>query len=166
MASDGQAVFAAVPDPTGQAGTVTACGQRRFRSEKGGGITALAHCRRHRRLWFAPPHICDPPKPGCSPAQPGALTAIPGVIFSGALDGHIRAFGAEDGKVLWDFDTAEDYTTVNGVAAHGGSLDGAGPVVAGGMVYVNSGYPRNGGMPGNVLLAFGAGTMTQRATPG
>ena len=37
----------------------------------------------------------------------------------------------------------------------GGSLDGAGPVVAGGMVFVNSGYPRFGGMPGNVLLAFG-----------
>ncbi len=47
------------------------------------------------------------------------------------------------------------YTTVNGVEAKGGSLDGAGPVVVGGMVYVNSGYPRFGGMPGNVLLAFG-----------
>jgi len=23
------------------------------------------------------------------------------------------------------------------------------------MMFVNSGYPRNGGMPGNVLLAFG-----------
>jgi polyvinyl alcohol dehydrogenase (cytochrome) len=78
------------------------------------------------------------------------------VIFSGAMDGHIRAIGAEDGKVLWDFDTAVDFSTVNGVPAHGGSLDGAGPVVVGGMVYVNSGYPRNGGMPGNVLLAFGA----------
>jgi len=44
---------------------------------------------------------------------------------------------------------------VNGVAAKGGSLDGAGPVIVGGMIYVNSGYPRNGGMPGNVLLAFG-----------
>jgi polyvinyl alcohol dehydrogenase (cytochrome) len=43
---------------------------------------------------------------------------------------------------------------VNGVVAKGGSIDGAGPVVAGGMVFVNSGYPRNGGMPGNVLLAF------------
>ena len=40
-------------------------------------------------------------------------------------------------------------------AGKGGSIDGAGPVVAGGMVFVNSGYPRNGGMPGNVLLAFG-----------
>jgi polyvinyl alcohol dehydrogenase (cytochrome) len=59
--------------------------------------------------------------------------------------------------VLWDYDTAKPYTTVNSVSANGGSLDGAGPVVAGGMVYVNSGYPRFGGAPGNVLLAFGVG---------
>jgi len=36
-----------------------------------------------------------------------------------------------------------------------GSLDGAGPVVVDGMLYVNSGYPRFGGAVGNVLLAFG-----------
>ena len=45
--------------------------------------------------------------------------------------------------------------TVNGVRANGGSLDGAGPVIVDGMLLVNSGYPRFGGMPGNVLLAFG-----------
>jgi polyvinyl alcohol dehydrogenase (cytochrome) len=77
------------------------------------------------------------------------------VVFSAALDGHVRAFSTEDGEMLWDFDTAQTYSTVNGVPAHGGSIDGAGPVIAGGMMFVNSGYPRNGGMPGNVLLAFG-----------
>ena len=57
--------------------------------------------------------------------------------------------------MLWDFDTtAQTYSTVNGVVAKGGSMDGPGPVVAGGMLFINSGYPRNGGMPGNVLLAF------------
>jgi len=44
---------------------------------------------------------------------------------------------------------------MNGVKATGGSLDGAGAVVSNGVVLVNSGYPRFGGMPGNVLLAFG-----------
>ena len=76
-------------------------------------------------------------------------------MFSGSLDGHLRAFSTEDGRVLWDVDTAKAYTTVNGVRAKGGSLDGAGAVIVGGMVLVNSGYPRFGGMPGNVLLAFG-----------
>jgi polyvinyl alcohol dehydrogenase (cytochrome) len=84
------------------------------------------------------------------------VTAIPGAVFSGSMDGHLRAFSTADGARLWDVETATSHTTVNGVAARGGSLDGAGPVVAGGMVFVNSGYPRFGGMAGNVLLAFGA----------
>jgi polyvinyl alcohol dehydrogenase (cytochrome) len=71
------------------------------------------------------------------------------------MDGHLRAFATADGSLIWDFDTARSFDTVNGVKATGGSLDGAGPVVSGGMVFVNSGYPRFGGMPGNVLLAFG-----------
>jgi len=71
------------------------------------------------------------------------------------MDGHLRAFAAGDGKLLWDFDTAKPFDTVNGVNATGGSLDGAGAVISGGMVFVNSGYPRFGGMPGNVPLAFG-----------
>jgi polyvinyl alcohol dehydrogenase (cytochrome) len=83
-----------------------------------------------------------------------AVTAIPGVVFSGSLDGHLRAFGAEDGRFLWDYDTVREYETSNGVPGRGGSLDVPGAVVMGGMVFVNSGYARFGGMPGNVLLAF------------
>jgi polyvinyl alcohol dehydrogenase (cytochrome) len=57
--------------------------------------------------------------------------------------------------VLWEYNTVQDYKTVNGVAAKGGSMGAAGPTVAGGMLFVPSGYigVRNG-MPGNVLLAF------------
>jgi polyvinyl alcohol dehydrogenase (cytochrome) len=76
------------------------------------------------------------------------------VVFSGSVDGHMRAFGAEDGRVLWDFDTVRSYDAVNGIKGQGGSIDGPGAVVVNGMVYVNSGYARQGGMPGNVLLAF------------
>jgi polyvinyl alcohol dehydrogenase (cytochrome) len=82
---------------------------------------------------------------------------IPGVIFSGSLDGHLRAFSTEDGKVLWDFDTVRDFDTVNRVKASGGGVDGPGPVVSGGLLFVGSGYARTGGMGGNVLLAFGSG---------
>ena len=80
--------------------------------------------------------------------------AIPGLVFSGSLDGHLRAYSAADGTVIWDVDTARDYTTVNGAKGRGGSLDGPGAVVVGGMLFVNSGYSRFDGMPGNVLLAF------------
>jgi polyvinyl alcohol dehydrogenase (cytochrome) len=82
------------------------------------------------------------------------VTAIPGAVFSGSLDGHLRAYSTEEGKVLWDYDTAHAFHTVNGVKADGGGIDGQGPVVVNGMVFVGSGYARTGGMGGNVLLAF------------
>jgi polyvinyl alcohol dehydrogenase (cytochrome) len=57
--------------------------------------------------------------------------------------------------VLRQADTARPFQTVNNVEARGGSIDGPGPVIAGGMLLVNSGYAYWGGAPGNVLLAFG-----------
>jgi polyvinyl alcohol dehydrogenase (cytochrome) len=118
----------------------------------GGGLYALKLSTGEVR-WHTPHPGCGG-TPGCSPAQSAAVTAIPGIVFSGGLDGHLRAYAAETGEIVWDVDTARDYTTVNGVAAHGGSLDGPGAVVAGGMLYVNSGYTNFGTAPGNVLLAF------------
>jgi polyvinyl alcohol dehydrogenase (cytochrome) len=154
MASDGQQVYAAVSDlPSVAAVSPGLIGNANFDPSVGGGLAAL-RVENGKQVWSVPGHSCDPPRPGCSPAQPGAVTVIPGVVFSGSIDGHVRAFSSEDGEVLWDFDTAKEYATVNGIQAKGGSVDGAGPVVVNGIVYVNSGYPRFGGMPGNVLLAF------------
>jgi polyvinyl alcohol dehydrogenase (cytochrome) len=78
---------------------------------------------------------------------------ITGVAFLGSSDGHIRGYETTKGAIIWDFDTAMDFQTVNGVKAHGGSIISMGPVVAGGMLYMTSGYSGNG-MPGNVLLGF------------
>ena len=77
-----------------------------------------------------------------------------GAVFSGSMDGHLRAYSTEEGKLLWDYDTARDFVTVNAVRATGGALDAGGPVIAGGMLFVGSGYGQWGGLPGNVLLAF------------
>ena len=106
------------------------------------------------RVWFAPPvtPLCGRPARGCTAAQSAAITVIPGAVLSGAFDGGIRAYSTADGSILWQFDTNREFTTVNAVAARGGSLNGPAPVVVGGMVYVNSGDYR--GRPGNVLLAF------------
>ena len=91
----------------------------------------------------------------CNTGQLAAVSAMPGVVFSGSLDGHLRAYSSSDGKILWDVDTRQDYPTVNGVAARGGSLNGPGPAIANGRVYVMSGYAMwNLWTPGNVLLAF------------
>ena len=92
--------------------------------------------------------------PGCTPAQSAAVTAIPGVVFSCGLDGHLRAYASATGKILWDINTKQEYPTVNGVKAHGGSMDGPGAVVVGRTVFVNSGYTFLASAPGNVLLAF------------
>ena len=92
---------------------------------------------------------------GCSTGQGAALTAIPGAVLSGAMDGGVRAYSTDTGKVLWLFDTARSFRTVNGVQANGGSIDDSGPVVAGGMMFVNSGNGSFVGHTGNVLLAFG-----------
>ena len=56
--------------------------------------------------------------------------------------------------VLWDINTVNEYDTVNRVPARGGSMNGPGATIAGGMLFVNSGYGSLGFMPGNVVLAF------------
>lgn len=157
MASDGRNVYASVSDvvrPPGLVGGQGTIGNAALDPNLGGGLTAL-NLLDGSKMWFAPGHACTPPRAGCSPAQPGAVTLIDGAVFSGSMDGHLRAYSTTDGEILWDFDTSKTYTTINGTPASGGSLDGAGPIIAGGMVFVNSGYPRFGGAPGNVLLAFG-----------
>lgn len=92
---------------------------------------------------------------GCTGAQSAPTTVIPGVVFSGSVDGHLRAYSTRDGAIIWDFDTMREFETVNGVPGNGGSIDAAGPVVAGGLLLSNSGYGQWRGKPGNVLLAFG-----------
>ena len=105
------------------------------------------------RRWHAPPPGCDG-REQCSPAQSAAVTVIPGVVFSGSVDGHLRAYDTADGSVVWDYNADQEYETVNGVKSRGGSFDGPGPTIVDGMLYVQSGYGFWGGMPGNALLAF------------
>jgi polyvinyl alcohol dehydrogenase (cytochrome) len=123
-----------------------------------GGLSAL-NLATGEEVWHArPPAVdCKPGDRNCAvQAQSAAITVIPGVVFSGATNGMMRAYSAADGKVLWEYNTAREHATVNGVAAKGGSLNGPGPVIAGGMLFMNSGYAYLGyGAPGNVLLAFG-----------
>ena len=64
--------------------------------------------------------------------------------------GYLRAYATGDARLLWEVDTARDYPTVNGVSARGGAMDGPGPTIVDGMLYVNSGYAQWGGLPGNV----------------
>jgi polyvinyl alcohol dehydrogenase (cytochrome) len=126
------------------------------RSGRPGGLHAVKLATGEKIWTAAPPELhCTPGSKGCNSAQSAAISSIPGVIFSGSIDGHFRAFAAGTGDIVWDFDTVRDFETVNGVPGKGGSLDSAGPVISGGMVFTNSGYGMWQGLPGNVLLAFG-----------
>jgi polyvinyl alcohol dehydrogenase (cytochrome) len=120
-----------------------------------GGLVAL-RLSDGQQVWrVAPlPPRCSWGTRGCLAAQSQAVSVIPGVVFSGSEDGHLRAYASGDGRVIWDTDTAQTYATVNGVPATGGSLDNGGPTLAGGILFVNSGYGRIVGEPGNALLAF------------
>jgi polyvinyl alcohol dehydrogenase (cytochrome) len=93
----------------------------------------------------APQPACSWGERNCSHAQSQAVTVMPGGAISGSMDGHLRAYSTIDGKILWDFDTARDFQTKNGIKASGGSLDHGGATIVNGVVYVNS---------GNALLAF------------
>ena len=139
MAANGGVVFA----PLSDLGLPTA-----------GGLFAL-DAATGKIVWQTPP-----PKPscqgqrGCSTAQLAPPTAVPGAVFSGSMDGHLRAYRMSNGEIIWDVDTAHEFQTMNKIPARGGSFSGTGPTVADGMLYVNSGYANTGGLPGNVLLAF------------
>jgi polyvinyl alcohol dehydrogenase (cytochrome) len=112
----------------------------------GGSLTALDMTTGAARWHTASPEpACPWTDHNCSHAQAQAVTVMPGSAFSGSMDGHLRAYSTIDGKILWDFDTAKDFQTKNGIKASGGPLDHGGATIVNGTVYVNS---------GNALLAF------------
>ena len=155
-AADGRNVYVAISD-IALSGVADPKSPQGFRltldPKKGGGLHAL-DLHTGKIVWSAKPHPCADNRTDCSPAQSAAVTAIPGVVFSGSVDGHLRAWSTAGGELRWDVDTAREFPTVNGKPARGGSMDAAGPAVVDGMLFVNSGYGQWGGMPGNVFLAF------------
>lgn len=90
----------------------------------------------------------------CDPGISQAVTAIPGAVIAGHMDGRLRIYARESGKVVWETNTLREYETVSGAVARGGSFGGGGPMVAEGKLFVNSGYGIYFHMPGNVLLVF------------
>ncbi len=120
------------------------------------GITAL-RISDGAILWRKrlPTTSCEWKNAYCFPGVSQAISSVPGAVFAGSMDGRFRAFDAASGRTIWEYDTASaPVMTIGGRTAQGGVLDGAGPTVAGGIVYVNSGYWGRSGRPGTVLLAF------------
>ena len=146
-AADRDRIYVAISDVRFRAG-----GRLLLDPLAGGGLFGLDLASGKVSLTI-PPSSCGE-RTQCSPAQSAAVTMVPGVVFSGGVSGYLRAYATANGVILWEIDTARDYATVNGVTAHGGAMDGPGPTIADGMLFVDSGYALWGGRPGNVLLAF------------
>jgi polyvinyl alcohol dehydrogenase (cytochrome) len=139
MSTDGEQLFIPVSD---------------IRNPQPGGLHAVNVTTGERTWYQAPPALKCAPAATCNAALISAPTLIPGVLFSGSNDGGLRAYSTTDGSVIWEFDTNQDFTTLNRVRASGGAIQGPGPTIAGGMLYLNAGYGDHMGRPGNVLLAF------------
>ncbi len=97
---------------------------------------------------------CESGEGNCADIRTQAVTVMPGILFSGSIDGHLRAYSTIAGNLVWDFDTAKTYQTVNGRSVGGGALGHGGATIVSGMLYVNSGDDGKGGVTGHVLLAF------------
>ena len=157
MATDGERVFATVSDVGRKRQDGNPLDTRRYvlDPQQGGGLTAL-RVADGNRLWHVPAAPCPEGAPaGCSPAQPGAVTQIPGVVFATSNDGYVARTRPTMARFCGSSTPSASSPRSTARPRAEGSIDGPGPVIADGMVFVNSGYPRNGGIPGNVLLAFG-----------
>jgi polyvinyl alcohol dehydrogenase (cytochrome) len=159
MASDGKKIFAAISFiQTIRSSSSTNGAQQGVDGwyvlgSRGGGLHALDILSGD--IKWSTPHPGCKQVPGCSQAQSAAVTATDGFVLSGGLDGVLRAYSSDDGKIIWEVDTKITVKGNNGVTARGGSLDGPGPVIVPKMILVNSGYQMFGGIPGNALFAFG-----------
>jgi polyvinyl alcohol dehydrogenase (cytochrome) len=142
-----------VQNPTGLRGAVWGAaldGRYAYVGSSVGGVAAVQLTDGHLK-WRTPLNATAENKVTHS----AAVTAIPGVLFAAGTDGRLWALSTSNGQLLWTFETARTFDTVNSVPAHGGSIVSAGPTVAGGMLFVGSGYGVVSDSPGNVLLAFG-----------
>jgi polyvinyl alcohol dehydrogenase (cytochrome) len=140
-ATDGKTVFAPLNETAG-------------RGKPGVVALDIADGKEKWRFNSAGDKPCGVPSGRCAPGFSAAPTAIPGAVFAGGADGWLRAFSSDDGKVLWEFDTTTPIDTANGVAqAPGGTMSMGGPTIAGGMMFVHSGYQGSAGA-NNLLLAL------------
>lgn len=80
--------------------------------------------------------------------------SVDGAVITAGLDGRLFVFDSDTGEVLFQYDTAVSFETVNGVEGNGGSIDSHSIAAGAGMLFVGSGYGSFSQVPGNVLLAF------------
>jgi polyvinyl alcohol dehydrogenase (cytochrome) len=148
MAAEGTTVYVPVVDMTD-----TRDNRKYDLANSGAGIHAL-DAATGRFLWRRVAADLCAGRQYCDRGVSAAVTAIPGGVIAGHLDGRLRAYTRDGGRVLWSVDTTRPVRTLSGEQASGGSMSGPGAAVHGGHVVVNSGYGLYYHMPGNLLMVF------------
>ncbi|HUG02923.1 MAG TPA: PQQ-binding-like beta-propeller repeat protein [Steroidobacteraceae bacterium] len=150
MATDGQRLFVPISDMRDEH-----VEGKTYEEEARPGLYAL-DITTGKLLWSQPADDVCAGRDFCDSGISAAITALPGAVLAGHMDGRLRAYDSETGRVLWQYDTTREVQTTDGGTARGGSFGGgAGPVVRDGMLFAASGYGIYFHMPGNVLFAFG-----------
>ena len=133
------------------------CAGFRHHNPEPGGLHAV-DLATGERAWYAKPEppVCGKPGRACSGAQFSAGHRHPGCgLLAVERRRAARLCGEGRRRPLAARIPNGTFRTVNGVRAHGGSMYGPAPIVAGGMLYIGSGLRRIRPEAGNVLLAFG-----------
>jgi len=147
IAIDGVRVFLPISDPGAGAGRVP--GMYAF------DIATGAPLWEHRLTPDCPAARAER-VPGCETRF--GLSATPlvvdGAVLSAGIDGRLHVFDGDTGRILFQFDTAVPFETINGIEGEGGSIDAHSIAAGSGMVFIGSGYGSFSQRPGNVLLAF------------
>ena len=99
-------------------------------------------------------NVCGEGRPFCDPGVSAAITATDGAVIAGHLDGIIRIYDRDSGKIIWSYNTTTPVTGTNGVIAKGGGMSGSGPALGAGHMVINSGYGLYNHEAGNALLVF------------
>jgi polyvinyl alcohol dehydrogenase (cytochrome) len=150
MAAEGSRIYAPINDMAYPEDLT----RYKFKTPARPGLYAL-NAENGEFLWSTPaPEVCGD-MPDCDSGISQAITAIPGAVIAGHMDGRLRIYASESGEILWELNSLQDFDSVSGEKARGGSFSGPGAIVADGMIYVNSGYGIYNHMAGNLLLAIG-----------
>lgn len=146
MAVEGDRIFVPISDtPDG----------RQYDEPSRPGMNAL-DLKTGEFIWRVPAeNVCKDHQTFCQPGYAAAITTTPELVLAGSNDGHFRIYDTDSGEKLWDFDTTEEFTAIDGAIAQGGSFGGgAAPLAYQGKLILNSGYGFALKMPGNALLVF------------
>ena len=146
MATDNKSIFAAIADTNFI---------NKFPGPATPGIYSLDGISGEINWRFTPIDRCpENTKPACDIGISAALTATNDLVIGGGFDGWLYVLNKNTGELIWEFNTAIDFSSFTNVPSNGGSIESDGPVIIDNNIFINSGYQYGGRLGGNVLLNF------------